>query len=96
MTARRLQKNYKFCIQGYLQEKGVRFYIPYELEHRHGLFSIKNWPYTDVKKPTNRYLIKILNNQRVGVKATQCSPVYTFIVFKRRLIIFFIKHCSEV
>ena len=24
-----------------------------------------------------------INNQRVGVKATQCSPVYTFIVFKR-------------
>ena len=65
MTARRLQENSNFCIQGYLQEKGFRFYIPYELEHRHGQFSIKNWPYTDIKKPTNRDLIKILNKNEL-------------------------------
>ena len=61
MTARRLQENYNFCFQGYQQEKGVRFFIPYELEHRHGHFSIKDWPCTDIQNPTNRDLIKILN-----------------------------------
>ena len=35
------------------------------MEHRHGQFSIKNWPYTDVKKPTNTDLIKILNKNEL-------------------------------
>ena len=74
MTARRLQENYNFCIQGYLQEKGVRFYIPYELEHRHGHFSIKNWPYTDIKKHTNRDLIEILNKNEL-LKVMKCKTL---------------------
>ncbi len=65
MAGRRLQENYNFCIQGYLQEKGARYYIPYELEHTHGNFVIKNWPYTDIAKPTNRDLVKILNKNEL-------------------------------
>ncbi len=65
MAGRRLQENYNFCIQGYLQEKGARFYIPYELKHAHGNFVIKNWPYTDIAKPTNRDLVKILNKNEL-------------------------------
>ncbi len=65
MAGRRLQENYNFCIQGYLQEKGARYYIPYELEHTHGHFVIKNWPYTDIAKPTNRDLFKILNKNEL-------------------------------
>ena len=60
MTARRLQENYNFCIQGYLQEKGVRFYIPYELKHRYGHFSIMNWPNTDIKILNKKEILKVM------------------------------------
>ena len=33
MTAKRLQENYQFCVQAYLQEKGIRYFNKYVLQH---------------------------------------------------------------
>ena len=65
MTARRLQENYHFCVQVYLQEKGIRFFNKYVLQHKNEVFSIKDWLYTDVDKPTTLDLIKMLNNEKI-------------------------------
>ena len=63
MTARRLQENYHFCVQAYLQ--GIRYFNKYVLQHKNEVFSIKNWFYTDVNEPTTLDLIKMLNNERI-------------------------------
>ena len=65
MTARRLPQNYHFCVQAYLQEKGIRYFNKHVLQHRNEGFSIKDWLYTDVNKPTNLDLTKMLNNERI-------------------------------
>ena len=65
MTARRLQGNYNFCVQAYLQEKGIRYFNKYVLQHKNEVFSIKDWLYNDVNKPTTLDLIKMLNNERI-------------------------------
>ena len=64
MRARRLQENYHFCVQAYLQEKGIRYFNKYVLQHKIEVFSIKDWLYTDVEKPTTLDLIKMLNNEK--------------------------------
>ena len=64
MTARRLQENYHFCVQAYLQEKGIRYFNKYVLKHKNEVFSIKDWLYTDVKQ-TTLDLIKMLNNEKI-------------------------------
>ncbi len=65
MTARRLQENYNFCVQAYLQEKGIRYFNKYVLQHKNDVFSIKDWLYADVDKPTTLELIKMLNNEKI-------------------------------
>ncbi len=65
MTARRLQENYHFCVQAYLQEKGIRYFNKYVLQHKNDVFSIKDWIYADVDKPTTLDLIKMLNNEKI-------------------------------
>ena len=65
MTARRLQENYHFCVQAYLQEKGIRYFNKYVLQHKNDVFSIKDWFYADVDKPTTLDLIKMLNNEKI-------------------------------
>ena len=65
MTARRLQENYHFCVQAYLQEKGIRYFNKYVLQHKNDVFSIKDWLYADVDKPTTLELIKMLNNEKI-------------------------------
>ena len=65
MTGRRLQENYHFCVQAYLQEKGIRYFNKYVLQHKNEVFSIKDWLYTDVNKPTTLDLTKMLNNERI-------------------------------
>ena len=64
MTARRLQENYHFCVQAYLQEKGIRYFNKYVLQHKNDVFSMKDWLYTDVVKPTTLDLIKMLYNKK--------------------------------
>ena len=64
MTARRLQENYHFCVQAYLQEKGIRYFNKYVLQHKNEVFSIKDWLCTDVNKPTTLDLTKMLNNEK--------------------------------
>ena len=65
MTTRRLQENYHFCVQAYLQDKGIRYFNKYVLQHKNEVFSIKDWFYTDVNKPTTLDLIKMLNNEKI-------------------------------
>ena len=65
MTTRRLQENYHFCVQAYLQEKGIRYFNKCVLQHKNEVFSIKDWLYTDVNKPTTLDLTKMLNNERI-------------------------------
>ena len=65
MTAKRLQENYHFCVQAYLQEKGIRYFNKYVLQHKNDVFSIKDWLYDDVDKPTTLELIKMLNNEKI-------------------------------
>ena len=65
MTARRLQENYHFCVQAYLQEKGIWYFNKYVLQHKNEVFSIKDWLYTDVNKPTTLDLTKMLNNEKI-------------------------------
>ena len=60
-----LQEYYHFCIQGYLREKGIRYFEKYNRQHKNGTFSISRWFYTDVAQPTNMDLIRILNKQKV-------------------------------
>ena len=64
MTAKRLQENYHICVQAYLQEKGIRYFNKYVLQHKNDVFSIKDWLYTDVKQ-TTLDLIKMLNNEKI-------------------------------
>ena len=65
MTGRRLQENYHFCVQAYLQEKGIQYFNKYVLQHKNEIFSINDWFYTDVNKPTTLDLIKMLNNEKI-------------------------------
>ena len=65
MTARRLQENYRFCVQAYLQEKCIRYFNKYVLQHKNGVFSRKDWLYTDIAEPTTLDLTKMLNNEKV-------------------------------
>ena len=65
MTAKRLQENYHFCVQAYLQEKGIRYFNKYVLQHKNDVFSIKDWLYADVDKPTTLELIKMLDNEKI-------------------------------
>ena len=64
MTARRLQENYHFCVQAYQQEKGIQYFNKYVLQYKNGVFSIKDWLYTDVAQPTTLDLTKMLNMKR--------------------------------
>jgi len=74
MTGRRLQENYHFCVQAYLQEKGIRYFNKYILQHKNEVFSIQDWFYTDVNKQTTLDLIKMLNNEKI-LKLRKCKAL---------------------
>ena len=46
-------------------KKGIRYFNKYVLQHRNGVFSIKDWRYIDATKPTTLDLTQMLSNENV-------------------------------